>query len=67
MILKYQSDMSGLNRLRITDHEILGDGIAVTTYENGTKVYVNYTEVDYQDGAIKIPAREYVVKGGKQQ
>ena len=66
-IVKYQSDMSGLNRQRITDHEQLSDGVAVTTYEDGTKVYVNYNEVDYRNGAVKIPARDYLVERGDRQ
>ena len=67
MIVRYQSDMSGLNRQRITDHEQLSDGVAVTTYEDGTKVYVNYNEVDYRNGAVKIPARDYLVERGDRQ
>ena len=64
MILKYQSDMSGLNRLRITGHETPDEGIAVTTYEDGTRVYVNYTAYDYRNGTVTVPAREYLVERG---
>ena len=61
-ILQYQRDMSGLNKQRITDHEKLSDEVAVTVYEDGTKVYVNYSEVDYQSGSVTVPARQYLVE-----
>ncbi len=66
IMLKYQSDMAGLNRQRISDHECLSDGVTVTTYEDGTKVYVNYTEADYQNGNVTVPSREYLVERGNQ-
>ncbi len=66
-ILKYQNDMKGLNRQRIDSHEILADGVAATVYEDGTRVYVNYTDVDYTSGAVTVPAREYVVERGNRQ
>ena len=67
IILRYQRDMSGLNRQRITGHEKPAEGIAVTTYEDGTRVYVNYTETDYQSGAVNVPARDYLVERGDRQ
>ena len=66
-ILQYQRDMSGLNRQRITGHEKLADGVAVTVYEDGTRVYVNYSDYDFTDGAVKVPAREYLVERGNRQ
>ena len=66
IMLKYQSDMAGLNRQRISEHECLSDGVTVTTYEDGTKVYVNYTEADYQNGNVTVPSREYLVERGNQ-
>ena len=37
------------------------------TYEDGTKVYVNYGRKDYRKGTVQIPAREYLVeRRGKQ-
>ena len=66
-ILKYQKDMSGLNRQRITGHEKLEDGVSVTVYEDGTKVYVNYNDTEYRNGSVKVPAREYLVERGNRQ
>jgi hypothetical protein len=62
MITRYQKDMTGLNRQQIVDHEKLTDKVAVTTYADGTKVYVNYGGVDYAAGAVKVPARDYLVE-----
>ncbi len=67
MILKYQNDMSGLNRQRIVDHKNLADGVSVTVYEDGTRVFVNYTSIEYQDGGTKIAARDYLVERGNGQ
>ena len=60
----YQKDMEGLNNLRITDHARLSKDVAVTTYENGTSVFVNYGEEDYTQGAVTVAARSYLVTGG---
>ena len=67
MITRYQNEMKGLNSIRITDHEILTRDIHVTTYEDGTKVYVNYSDKDYRTSGNTVPARDYLVKRGKAQ
>jgi hypothetical protein len=64
MIRKYQTDMAGLNRQRIVKHEHVYDLVTCTTYEDGTKVYVNYGREDYRSGTVKVPAREYLVERG---
>jgi hypothetical protein len=61
MILRYQSEMKGLNRQRIVDHEKLADKVSVTTYSDGTKVYVNYGYEDHTEGDTLVPARDYLV------
>jgi len=63
----YQKDMAGLNQIRMTGHEILADGITATVYENGTTVYVNYTDKDYEAGGVIVPARSYHAEGGDGQ
>ena len=67
MVLRYQSEMKGLNRQKIADHERLAKEVVVTTYEDGTKVYVNYGGQDYQEGAVTVPARDYRVERGSEQ
>jgi len=64
MIIRYQADMKGLNQQKIVNHEILESDVRVTEYENGTKVYVNYTDEDVSTDGVTVPARDYVVKGG---
>ncbi len=64
MIARYQQEMAGLNALEMTDHEKLADGVSVTSYADGTSVYVNYTDIDYSVGGVLVPARDYLVKRG---
>lgn len=61
-ILRYQEEAKGLNRQRITGHEALTEYVKVTTYEDGTKVYVNYGTEEYT-GEAKVPARDYLIVG----
>ena len=62
MILRYQTEMSGLNSQRITDHEFITDEVHVTTFEDGTRVFVNYSENEYKNGSVRVPARDYLVE-----
>ena len=64
MIRRYQDDMKGLNRQRITGHERLDEEVTLTEYEDGTKVYVNYGSQDYSSGTVTVPARDYRVERG---
>ena len=64
VITRYQSEMAGLNRTAIVGHEELGKGVNVTVYEDGTKVYVNYSDMDYTIGGITVPAGDYTVERG---
>ena len=64
MIQRFQEEMKGLNRLKMTGHERLTADVTCTTYEDGTRVYVNYSRNDYNRGTVKVPAREYVVERG---
>ncbi|PXV95853.1 hypothetical protein C8E03_101484 [Lachnotalea glycerini] len=59
---KYEKNLGGTFNQRITDHEIIDSGITVTTYEDGTRVYVNYNYEDYKiAGGSILPARDYLV------
>lgn len=53
---------SKTNGSAVVGHKVLTDDIAVTTYENGTEVYVNMSEKDYMANGITIPAMDYVIK-----
>ena len=67
IITRYQKDMAGLNRTRITGHMALPLDVTMTTYANGTKVYVNYGVNDYtlDDGSV-VPAKDYKVIPAKE-
>ena len=65
MITRYQKEMQGLNRQTITGHEQLTDKVSVTEYADGTRVYVNYSLADYTEGALTVPARDYLVERGQ--
>ena len=67
MILRYQTEMSGLNSQRIIGHEFITGEVHVTTYEDGTRVFVNYGESEYKEGSVQIPARDYLVERGNVQ
>jgi hypothetical protein len=60
---RYNSELGHTFDQRIVNHEVLSESVRCTTYEDGTKVYVNYSFADeYKaaDGTV-VPVREYVV------
>ena len=67
MITRYQNEMEGLNGIRIAGHETLTSDVHLTTYENGTRVYVNYGTREYKKDGITIAARDYLVERGTAQ
>ncbi|MCL2199033.1 MAG: DUF5696 domain-containing protein [Defluviitaleaceae bacterium] len=63
----YQSHVANFGHLYnqlITDHQILNrDGVTVTVYEDGTRVYVNTMMVDFvTDAGVAVGARSYEVR-----
>jgi len=59
---RYESELGHVFNQYITDHKRLADGVFVTTYEDGTNVYVNYTDKDFEQDGIKVPAKDYKVE-----
>lgn len=57
---RYDEELGGIFGQRITGHERLTESLSCTTYEDGTKVYVNYgyADVTAEDGT-KVAARDY--------
>lgn len=45
----------------IIEHKAIEDGFICVTYENGTKVYVNYTDVQKSDGNVTVNPNWYSV------
>lgn len=61
---RYNNELSHCFNQYMTDHKKLADGVYVTSYEDGTRVYVNYNNEDYMIGDSLIPARDYKVERG---
>ena len=61
-ILRYQKEMAGLNRQKIVGHDQLDGEVSVTVYSDGTKVYVNYSNKEYKENSVVIPAKDYLVE-----
>ncbi len=59
---RYNNELGHVFNQEMTDHEFVENGVTMTTYEDGTKVYVNYTyeDVKAKDGTL-VTARDYVV------
>ncbi|MBP5331661.1 MAG: hypothetical protein J6Y89_07390 [Lachnospiraceae bacterium] len=57
---KYNKELGGIFNQEMVDHEKLTAEVSCTTYADGTKVYVNYSFVDFTapDGTV-IPARDF--------
>ena len=63
---KMKDDFGHLYNQFITDHQKLAAGVYLTQYEDGTKVIVNYNDRAYNHKGIQVPAKDYIVEGGKQ-
>lgn len=59
---RYNSELGHIFNQEMTDHEFLTADVTCTTYEDGTKVYVNYSYHDFTatDGTV-VPAKDYTV------
>lgn len=58
----YEGALGHIFDKTITDHQLVADGVRLTVYEDGTKVYVNYNNEDYEtEDKVILPARDYLV------
>lgn len=59
---RYNSELGHVFSQEMTDHEFLTGDVTCTTYEDGTKVYVNYGYSEYTttEGTV-VPAKDYTV------
>ena len=58
----YNSQLGHVFNQRMTDHKYLDNGLTCTSYEDGTRVYVNYAYEDMlTDEGRTVPARDYIV------
>ncbi len=57
---KANSALGDLRAARMTDHRRVADGVYVTEYDNGTQIYVNYTDKDFATKGIVVSARNFL-------
>lgn len=66
-ILSYYRELKAVNELvrgsMITNHEINDNGVTIVTYDNGVKVYVNYSNADAVVDGTTVPALSYAIGG----
>ncbi|MBQ7359087.1 MAG: hypothetical protein IJW63_03210 [Lachnospiraceae bacterium] len=58
---RYNEELGHTFNQRMADHEWVTEKVACTTYEDGTKVYVNYGYDDMTVAGVTVPARDYKV------
>lgn len=51
---------------RLVDHEKLGDRLYVSTFADGSRIYVNYADTDAKIGRITVGAMDFVREEAKQ-
>lgn len=58
---EYRQNFSKILGVRMTGHEVLGIDERKVTYENGTVIYINYSDKDKVIEGVTVPAKNYVV------
>ncbi len=59
---RYNTELGHIFNQTIDNHKYVNSDCTVTTYEDGTKVYVNYSyNEDFEVDGITVPSRDYVV------
>lgn len=58
---RYEKELGHIFNQKITSNKEIAKNVKLTTYEDGTKIYVNYRYSDCVEDGITIPARDYVV------
>ena len=59
---RYNSELGHVFNQQMVDHKKLDGNMSCTTYEDGTKVYVNYSFTDgMTPEGVPVPARDYKV------
>ena len=57
-VQKAEAALSGLQNQQMVSHRMIGE-LAITGYEDGTLIYVNYSEQEISYGGVTVPARDY--------
>lgn len=58
---RYNDELGHTFNQEMSGHEQISATVSCTTYEDGTKVYVNYGYTEASVGGVTIPARDYKV------
>ena len=58
---RYNEELGHTFNQEMINHEMLQEDVSCTTYEDGTKVYVNYAHSDVLTRDGTVPARDYLV------
>jgi len=58
---RYNKELGHIFNQKMTGHEFVAEEVTCTMYEDGTKVYVNYTYEDVTVNGTIVPAKDYVV------
>lgn len=68
-IISYSNEISEVNKYTkdsyIINHERLDNGVTIVTYDNGVKIYVNYSQQEEIADGETIPAMSYKVGEAK--
>ncbi len=58
---RYNSELGHTFNQKMVSHDNITDKLSCTVYEDGTKVYVNYSYEEYKTEDGVVPARDYMV------
>lgn len=65
-VMEYYAELKKVNEQikgsAVTDHEMLENGLTVVTYENGIKVYINYSDKDVAQDGVTVKAMSYEIR-----
>jgi hypothetical protein len=64
-ILSYYDELKNINSLTagslIINHEVTDTGIIIVTYDNGVKLYINYSDEAQSADGVEVDALSYVI------
>ncbi len=65
-ILRYYNELRQISELTknsmIDEHEITDTGVIIVTYDNGVKLYINYSDAELKADDVTVPALSYVAR-----
>lgn len=58
---RYNEELGHTAQLRMINHKRISDDLSLTQYEDGTSVYVNYSNAEITVDGVTVPANDYFV------